>query len=187
MAFAQPAAARPPGGVKQAAANKLSPKQSAFVEAYLCNGFNATKAAISAGYSEKTARQQGSRLLTNVDIAAQVNLRIKAMAMSADEALARLSEHAAGDMGDFMSMSGIDLYSHPQSRLIKKFKRTIRTIPVKDSAPETEEWIELELYDAQAALLALVKMSRLDAGLPTDNIGGIVFGYQPPREAAAAL
>lgn len=29
---------------------------------------NATQAAIKAGYSERTAKQQGSRLLTNVDI-----------------------------------------------------------------------------------------------------------------------
>ena len=47
---------------------KLSPKQQAFVEAYCHNGFNATQAAITAGYSAKTARSQGQRLLTKDDI-----------------------------------------------------------------------------------------------------------------------
>ena len=46
----------------------LTPKQQRFVEEYCKNGFNATQAAIKAGYSEKTARSQGQRLLTNVDV-----------------------------------------------------------------------------------------------------------------------
>lgn len=45
---------------------KLTPKQTLFVAEYLANGMNATQAAISAGYSEKTAQEQGSRLLSNV-------------------------------------------------------------------------------------------------------------------------
>ncbi len=47
----------------------LTPKQKKFVSAYLANGMNATQAAITAGYSEKTAGSQGERLLRNVEIA----------------------------------------------------------------------------------------------------------------------
>ena len=43
----------------------LTQKQKLFVESYLANP-NATKAAIAAGYSERTARQQGNRLLTTM-------------------------------------------------------------------------------------------------------------------------
>lgn len=49
----------------------LTPKQQRFVEEYLVD-LNATQAAVRAGYSEATAKQQGSRLLTNVDVAAAV-------------------------------------------------------------------------------------------------------------------
>ena len=42
-------------------------KRQAFARAYVLSG-NATQAAIEAGYSPKTAKQQGSRLLTRVDI-----------------------------------------------------------------------------------------------------------------------
>ena len=49
----------------------LTLKQARFVEEYLLD-LNATQAAIRAGYSEKTAKQQGSRLLTNVDVQAAV-------------------------------------------------------------------------------------------------------------------
>lgn len=47
---------------------KLTAKQRRFVEEYCSNGFNATKAAITAGYSVKTAQEQSSRLLSNVII-----------------------------------------------------------------------------------------------------------------------
>lgn len=38
----------------------LTDKQRRFADAYLANGFNATEAALSAGYSKKTARKIGS-------------------------------------------------------------------------------------------------------------------------------
>lgn len=50
---------------------KLTPKQARFVEEYLVD-LNATQAAIRAGYSARTAEQQGSRLLRNVQVAASV-------------------------------------------------------------------------------------------------------------------
>ncbi len=48
-------------------AKGMNNRQKIFVTEYLID-FNATQAAIRAGYSEKTARSQGQRLLTNVDI-----------------------------------------------------------------------------------------------------------------------
>ena len=48
-----------------------TPKQQCFIEEYLVD-LNATQAAIRAGYSEKTANEQGSRLLANVSVAAAV-------------------------------------------------------------------------------------------------------------------
>jgi phage terminase small subunit len=49
----------------------LTLKQQRFCEEYLID-LNATQAAIRAGYSERTARSQGQRLLTYVDIAAVI-------------------------------------------------------------------------------------------------------------------
>lgn len=46
---------------------KLNARQKAFCEYYVASG-NATEAAKKAGYSERTARSIGQRLLTNVDI-----------------------------------------------------------------------------------------------------------------------
>ncbi len=44
-------------------AKALTPKQRRFVEEYLVD-LNATQAAIRARYSERTAQEQGSRLLS---------------------------------------------------------------------------------------------------------------------------
>ncbi len=46
---------------------KLTPKQEMFCREYLID-LNGTQAAIRAGYSEKTANEQASRLLVNVNI-----------------------------------------------------------------------------------------------------------------------
>lgn len=53
--------------------HKLSDQKKRFVEAFMgpARG-NATHAAKLAGYSPKTAKQQGSRLLTSVDVAREV-------------------------------------------------------------------------------------------------------------------
>lgn len=49
----------------------MTPKQQRFVEEYLID-LNATQAAIRAGYSAKTANEQGSRLLADVNISEAV-------------------------------------------------------------------------------------------------------------------
>lgn len=70
---------------------QLSERQQRFVDAYLVDP-NATKAAIAAGYSAATAKQQGSRLLTNVDVAAAL---AKRQQKAADRADLTLESHLA--------------------------------------------------------------------------------------------
>lgn len=74
----------------------LSAKQLRFVAEYLKDQ-NATQAAVRAGYSKGTAKQQGSRLLTNGDIEAAVNRGLQRVAKRSDitvESLAREFEEA---------------------------------------------------------------------------------------------
>ena len=77
----------------------LSYKQRAFVDYYLANGFNATKAAEAAGYS--TPGKAGHRLSKNVEIRAEIAARTASRAMSADEALQRLADRARVSLADF--------------------------------------------------------------------------------------
>lgn len=79
----------------------LSLKQKSFVNAYLGEAKgNATQAAIMAGYSEHTAKQAGSRLLTHVDVQHALNRRLHKAQMTADEALERVAIIARTDVQD---------------------------------------------------------------------------------------
>jgi len=82
------------------ALKNLLPQRRKFVEAF-CACFNATKAALAAGYSEKTARTQGSRLLTFVDVKNAVKLVLDTAAMDPEEIAARWTALASAGLDDF--------------------------------------------------------------------------------------
>ncbi|MDB4302120.1 terminase small subunit [bacterium] len=86
--------------------SKLTNKQEMFCKEYLID-LNSTAAAIRAGYSEKTARQIGSRLLTNVDIQAFIQElmleRSKRVEMDADYVLERYKKIIDDDIKNYLS------------------------------------------------------------------------------------
>ena len=130
--------------------SRLTSKQQAFIAAYL-QSWNATHAAIQAGYSTKTARQQASRLLSNVNVAEEIEQKLAQLKMSGNEALARLSDIARGDLSDFVEVHGgvpvIDFEKAKQAdklHLLKKITYGKGTI-------------SFEMYDKQAALNTIAK------------------------------
>lgn len=54
---------------------RAAERRARFVEAYVENGGNATKAAIAVGCPDKTAKQAGSRMLRHPEVAAAVEAR----------------------------------------------------------------------------------------------------------------
>ena len=66
----------------------LNEKQQRFADEYLID-LNKTQAAIRAGYSEKTASAQASRMLKNVNVSAYINER---MAKRQEETIATADE-----------------------------------------------------------------------------------------------
>ena len=87
----------------------LNAKQERFCLEYLAD-LNATQAAIRAGYSAKTARQIGARLLANVDIAERfaqlASERNKRLKVDGDWVLRRLVELADVDLADLFGDGG---------------------------------------------------------------------------------
>lgn len=80
----------------------MNENQARFAREYAIDR-NATQAAIRAGYSEHTAKQQGARLLTNVDVRAEIERTLAACAerveltvASVTSKLLALSEKAEG-------------------------------------------------------------------------------------------
>lgn len=88
---------------------KLTDKQQRFVDEYLID-LNATQAAIRAGYSAKTADQQGSRMLANVKIkqavAEKQAQRSKRTGVNQDRVVLELAKVAFAKMTDIVDSNG---------------------------------------------------------------------------------
>lgn len=142
---------------------KLTAKQRAWV-LELPKDFNATAAALRAGYSERTARQIGSENLSKPYLMAEVEKEFEKRAMSLDEAMARITEQGRSNIADFFGISpdGERVSLDPdmvrqQGHLIKKLKAQAVTKFNKKGDPYEYSTIEIELYDAQRALELMAK------------------------------
>jgi len=85
----------------------LNPKHARFVQEYLID-LNATQAAIRAGYSEKTAKAQGSRLLTIADIQSAISEGQKKLGekagITAERVLEELGIVAFSDIKNYLDI-----------------------------------------------------------------------------------
>lgn len=126
--------------------------QQAFIDFYILEK-NGRKAAQLAGYkgNDVTLRAVAYENLTKPHIKAEVERRFQEQAMSANEVLSRLGDIARIDMSEFISVRHnvplLDLEKAEKAHslhLLKKFK-------------VTKQGIEIEVYDAQAALETIGK------------------------------
>lgn len=96
----------------KAGTSKLSAdeKREAFVEAFLRNGGNATQASIEAGYSAKSARQAGARMLSNVAVATILRKRsaelVASLELSTERSLRETARIAFSDPRKIMHADG---------------------------------------------------------------------------------
>lgn len=89
--------------------SKLTGKRRLFADEYL-KDFNATQAAVRAGYSPKTARSQGQRLLTCVDIQEALSAvqarHTTAAILTYEQACEILTRKAIGTVADYRTPDG---------------------------------------------------------------------------------
>ncbi|MDH7787663.1 phage terminase small subunit [Ochrobactrum sp. 19YEA23] len=146
---------------------KLTPKQEAFVAQYLLD-LNATQAAIRAGYSEKTAQQQGSRLLLNVLVQEAIAKGREKTAAKLEITKERIVEELAkigfSNMLDYMR-AGTDGDPYLDfSDLTREQAAALSEVTVegfKDGRGEDARdvrRIKFKLHDKKGALVDLAKM-----------------------------
>ena len=149
--------------------SKLNARQRAFVTAYIANRFNATAAAIEAGYSESSAASIGSENLKKPEIREAIETFLEENAMGAKEALYLLTQHARGDIGELWDEAGGQIdwakaRAAGKTHLIKRMyhKTTRITRGVGPSAEETEVFEDtIELHDPQKAITLIGKQLGL--------------------------
>jgi phage terminase small subunit len=164
----------------------LTDKQRRFCEEYAID-WNATRAAIAAGYSEKTAYSIGSENLKKPEVVEYLDyLRsnlAEAAGISALWAILEYKKQVESGITDLFS----DWFSREEfKKLPESVKSCIKKIETRElSTNETQ--VKLEFYDKQTALKALRDMLGWDApkqtqitgkdGEPLNPIGSvIVFG-----------
>jgi len=136
----------------------ISDQQREFVEHYL-RCWNATQAAIAANYSERSARQTASRLLTKDDIQALIKTRLDELKMETDEVLLRLSEQARAEYAQYFRHYAFkDDEGNTEWVIAFDFdacKADGRLHLIKKVKRDRNGYIEIEFHDAQAALFKL--------------------------------
>lgn len=151
----------------------MNTKQTVFLEEYL-RTFNAAAAARAAGYAPTNARDRGYRLLQMPHMQAAVKERLAELQMQSEEVLTRLTAMARADMLDFINEDGAfdmdKVRAAGFGRLIKKYKLNRRTIVQREGPPIIEDQLEIELHDAQSALVHLGRSMALF----TDKVAGSV-------------
>lgn len=134
----------------------LRAKQRAFAIEYVVD-FNATQAAIRAGYSAKSAYSIGSENLRKPEIKAEIERYLEERKMLSDEVLVRLAEHGRADMADF---ADIDDLTGGWSLNLAKAKRAGKTHLIKKLKPN-KYGTEIELHSVDTALTLLGKHHKL--------------------------
>lgn len=143
---------------------KLTPKQKLFADYYVGEAnLNATKAAIRAGYSEKSAKEIGYENLTKLHIWAYIEQRLDEVSMKQKEVLAGFTAEAKGSIADILDEEGafdyVGMVERGADKLLKKLK--IKTVHKYDPATKqtsTETTHEFEMYDAQSAKAHIAKI-----------------------------
>lgn len=102
---------------------KLNVRQKAFCEYYVASG-NATEAAIKAGYSKRTAKSIGQRLLTFVDIKKYIDELMQKLESeriaSAEEVLQNLTAMMRGEIQEEVVVVEGEGEGVSSARIIKK-------------------------------------------------------------------
>ena len=164
---------------------QITDRMKKFVDEYLID-FNATQAAIRAGYSPDTANEQGSQLLARPDIRELVAEGQKAIAERTqtfqDNAVDELKIVGFSDLADFLTVKeggiveqkSFDQLTKEQTKCIKKIKQVVRSSHSADGTIlHQTATLEVELHDKLRALELLGRhlgmfndTLRLEGALP---------------------
>lgn len=147
----------------------LNPKQKKFVAEYVLT-LNATQSAITAGYSARTAKSQGQRLLTHDDVAAAIErarhaLEIRSeitqervLAELALLAFSDITHYEVDDAGNVKASATAPKYA---MRAVSSIKR--KTFTSKDGVSRE---VEIKLWDKPGPL----KLAGRHVGLFPDRV-----------------
>lgn len=142
-----------------AGAGELTDKQKRFCKEYLVD-FNATQAAIRAGYAKGTANREGSRLLSKADIQtliAKLSKRVEEkLELTAERVLYEIKCLAYADPMSYYEQKGGRMVLRDPFTFTDAQRRAIRSLDVKNGKLQS-----ITLYNKDPSLDKLGKNLKL--------------------------
>lgn len=161
----------------------LTEKERLFCAFYAGNGFNASKAARDAGYSEKTSKEIGCNLLTKVNVQAEIERlkanfeeQINALGITKQNIVTEHAKIAYASMADLHN-SWIERKAFEElsdevkaciSELDSKIEPKLVVLPNGASKTIKVEYVRIRLYDKQKSLDSIVKIMGWNAPVKTE-------------------
>lgn len=138
---------------------KLTAKQQRFCDEYLID-LNATQAAIRAGYSKKTANEQGARLLVNVSIQKKIfelqKEREKRTEITQDSVLRELALIAFAKASDYAKVVEKDAMVEVDGNMVPVLDEDGNQVKYRTVEPILTD----ELTEDQKKAIAVIKKGR---------------------------
>lgn len=146
-------------------AGELNPKQELFCREYLVD-FNATQAAVRAGYGVKNAGAQGFENLKKPEIQARiarlVEERFAAADLSAEKVIAELCAIGFSDIGELFDANGALLSADQMPAAARRFVSSIEVVELKGNPDDEPQYVKkVRLWDKPKALEMLGKYLKI--------------------------
>lgn len=153
----------------------LNAKHLRFVDEYIVD-LNATQAAIRAGYSPKTAKQQGHRLLTYVDVQRAIEAKRKEVAgdlgITRERVLREMAKLAFSDLRQLYNEDGSLKHPHEWPEGAAGAISGMELVEEFGDGPDGKKLIgytkKLKLWDKGKQLENLLKHLGMDQDKPAD-------------------
>lgn len=143
-------------------------KQRRFLEEYVANGFNATRAYIAAGYSERTAGVAAHLCLKKLNVRQALQRLLDEVQMTTSELKERIADDTKASLEPFLAAGpeGDLAWNFARAQEIGAF-RHIKKVKIKPTANGPEVSIELvDRQRAQALLAQVLGMTRAEDDAP---------------------
>jgi phage terminase small subunit len=142
----------------------LPPRRAAFVSEYLVD-LNASRAARDVGYAAKSASAEGSRLIANPEVQAEITRQRAILAeqsnVTPEKIVAELAVIAFSDLGDYIRIhpdgtASIELGNMPPGAT--RAIASLNTDTSRTAADKQVTKLRFKLHDKHAALVSLAKI-----------------------------